>query len=617
MTHSETAAEPAHLLKPAPRLWPKLRMKASVHGTWMGLITMAGDGLGRQRRLRDRRWRQRMGSALVTLTVVAGVGGLRDAEAEPSSRNKYEQGDKSRARRNGKPVDRNREVRFHIALRPKDPRRYDEIIAGIGQPSGRYFTREEFTAEVKPDTQELEDWLKSKGLKIDKHRSSALDLGVRGKLDKVEEALQVQFESVDSDLDPTGAYIDIADAPSLPGEVAAPVASVVGLDDLPRAVPAFRRIAEFQERDSAVSAAAVGNCAAEYPSTSDSTAWTPWQILNSYSIRQSDTPMPPSVPAIAGSGALHQGQGVVAVVGFSPQNRADPEAFWRRANIPRPWPQLTHYRLAAATNDSCGFRFEQALDVEWIGAIAPRTSAILTMESEASGTGVLDQLNLVYGNQAYGSVINISYTLTGGSSAFETSLSTAIQNLAAVRIPVIAAAGECSSACTSAVIGVPAAIKPAVGVGATYLAATESGPITTGSEVPVSARTEYVWQASHFGNYAAQRTYGKETVDVTIQGGRRFQATFLGGNQDGFTGTSFAAPIIAGIYSIATQFLGRTPPPSAATLTYMQPREPKAFNDVQLGKIAGVPATVGIDTVSGVGSPIGLEFFRALKRQYG
>jgi subtilase family serine protease len=297
----------------------------------------------------------------------------------------------------------------------------------------------------------------------------------------------------------------------------------------------------------------------------------------------------------------------LGILGFSDLLAGDPQRFFARMQIPRPWPSVNKVQLAVSATQSCDYLIEASLDVEWAGAVAPG-SALTYLEGESSEAGFLEELNYFLNTPSTAQVVSSSYGWREDDlpREFIEALSNAVTQLAAVGIPFIAAGGECHDGPCVGVppTGIPGALPDAISVGGTSL--TSLAGVRVGEE---SAWT------STFAGRGQFCSCWNNTVALHADGG--YAAVVDGVNLDGFGGTSFGAPIWTALYSTAADWLGHALPPSRAPLERIASARPSAFVDVRTGCSGTVCAAEGLDDVAGLGVPNGRELFAGASTLFG
>jgi len=307
-----------------------------------------------------------------------------------------------------------------------------------------------------------------------------------------------------------------------------------------------------------------------------------------------------------------------------------------------PSPSVTYNYPVPTTQDLnstyTGWGLEEALDIEWTHASAPRASLAMTFAPN-SGVGLylavdwlvshrlVDVISLSWGepdvgifNAYKGACTSECNASTDGSYEI---LSPVLEAAAVEGIGVFVATGDCGAADGTSGLSTdyPASDPSAVAVGGTSLSVTSSGVYQSevgwngnssgrsspgcqnqgGSGGGYSPFPRPYWQAGT-GVPASPATRGAPDVAADASTG---VTIVQGGGEGGVGGTSLATPIWAGIAALADQYaghdLGQLDPAVYSILRGSN--YSTDFHDIVSGN-NGYLAGTGWDPVTGVGTPI-------------
>jgi subtilase family serine protease len=311
---------------------------------------------------------------------------------------------------------------FSVWLGWRNPAGLDATLAGLYDPgspaSGRWLTPEQFHARFSPPQAQVDavrTWLTDAGFAIVDVPRNRLFVTAAGTVDQVERTFDVHENMYRID----GRTVRAPDAdPAVPVGIAADVRAITGLDgSLALATPEHRTPAPPPP-----AGASVGPCS-RYWGERTSTAFPnpyvpgaplPWLICG-YTPAQIDSAY--GIDRLRRAGLDGRGQ-TIAITGafFSPTIRDDANSFSREFGLPR----LGHgnYRQVTAPGTSRipkdpaetqSWYVEQALDVEWAHAVAP--AAKIVYVGAANDAGGLDQAVNEVVDQHLANVVSNSWGL--------------------------------------------------------------------------------------------------------------------------------------------------------------------------------------------------------------
>jgi len=473
---------------------------------------------------------------------------------------------------------------------------------GNGNDKNGYLSREQFAAAhgTEPaDLAKVRAFASAHGLTAVEESAARRTVVLSGTVAQMDAAFGVQLLQVTH---PGGTYRGRSGTIQVPAELDGIVEAVLGLDNRPQAKPYFRP------------RPAGGNVNWYAPKT-ETVAFDPPQVASLYSFPQ-------------GSG---EGQCIALIElggGFRP---ADLTAYFSALQIPTPTVEAisVDHGKNAPTGDPNGPDGEVMLDVEVVGAIAPKATVAVYFAPNTDA-GFLDAITTAIHDTAHSpNVISISW---GGPESTWTAqalaaLDEAFQDAAAMGITVCAASGDNGSSGGigdgSDNVDFPASSPHALACGGTSLQAMQSkiaretvwndganGGASGGgisSFFPTPA-----WQsgAAATASRGRQRPLVKRGVpDVA---GNADPATGYSVRIDGVNtvigGTSAVAPLWAAL-------IARMNEKKAKPAGYINPliyKNPAALRDITQGTNGDYEATVGWDACTGVGTPNGAALANVL-----
>jgi kumamolisin len=309
---------------------------------------------------------------------------------------------------------------------------------------------------------------------------------------------------------------------------------------------------------------------------------------------------PQQVASAYGLTPLYQrgfrGQGVKLGVAIGAGLRLkDIRAFWRTFGVPRADPRIIQTMEPPATR----YR-EGALDVEWAGAMAPEAELLVYMGPDARNTSMLYTFNEAIA-RAEVSILTTSFAHREDSEprAVHQAYGASAMMAAALGITVVSASGD------SAGVDVPSSSPYVTAVGGTRLlmngprVVSETAWAYSGSGSS-SSFPKPAWQAALAG-LGDKRA----VVDVALNADTGYWYTFLGVHSPN-TGTSFSAPVFAGLLGVVNGARASQGRPALGWLNgllYTEPRVQATFRDITENGTYRYTAGPGWDFPTGWGAP--------------
>lgn len=299
---------------------------------------------------------------------------------------------------------------------------------------------------------------------------------------------------------------------------------------------------------------------------------------------------------------------------------------------------------AAALNDPSNVTSEMTLDIEWSGSAAPGATidAVYAPDGPASNgyspsdANLEDAMNKAVQSIAGVQVISMSFgTPDGSDPSFQAAYEVALSDAANRGITVLAASGDTGG---TAKVGCVGGISPEFPAASPYTVAVGGTAPTVGLDAfgqVTGLASEPAWNRSGGGfsvSYSAPswQAVGSAAAQINASGHRGIpdvagpaqdNVFYYGGQQAAGAGTSFAAPMWAGIVAEMDAIRG-------VPLGFLTPRLYTVGVD-EVGRSSGVglvditsganclgPATAGWDTSTGWGSPRGLALYEDLSATF-
>lgn len=296
------------------------------------------------------------------------------------------------------------------------------------------------------------------------------------------------------------------------------------------------------------------------------------------------------------------GQTIAVVEAFGDPNLAsDLHHFDQLYGLPDP-PKLTH---AGGGGPDVDWGVEEALDVEWAHAIAPRANILV----EETGSADLLSLADAAFNAAERGADAVSMSFGGGEFNGESSFDFFFTQTGLPHSTVYLA----SSGDTGGVVPYPSASPSVLSTGGTslFLSNVPGHPRDYGSE--------RAWIDG--GGGPAMNEKNRRTPDVSFDSDPN---TGVPVYDTGYTpspgllkvgGTSFAAPAWAGIIALTDQARGKHGPLGNQDVSFYLYHHPTSLHDITQGTNRVYHAGNGYDLATGLGTPIGSKLIPGLAAQ--
>jgi subtilase family serine protease len=511
---------------------------------------------------------------------------------------------------------------FSVWIGWRDRSQLDQLLQDQQDPASpsyqRWLTPTQFRSRFAPgrnSVKQVSDWLRSGGFDIVQVPQNNLFVTAEGTVAQVEQAFSVNESIYSVD----GRLLRSPDAdPRVPDSLAGTVTAVTGLDSAySLAAPRTKTPAPPPP-----TGRSVGPCSHYWGERSSTRfpnpyahgqplpwlicGYTPSQIASAYGIDR-----------LRSSGLDGRGR-TIAITGafFSPTIRADINRFSDHFGLPRPSyrevvaPGTLRYPKDAATTQD--WYIEQALDIEWAHAVAPRAKIVYV--GAANDARGLDQAINEVVDQHLADVVSNSWGMPerDASRGEIHALDSVFQQAQAQGMGIFFASGDDGdnvSAIGTGSAGFPDSSPLVTSVGGTSLAVGSAGQRLweTGWGTTELSWTGTSWAGTFPGGFLygagggasqvyAQPSYQAGIVpgtmrsepDVSLvadpQTGVLFTQTYAKPNggteqkESWIGGTSLAAPLMAGIATLADQASGR--PHGFLNPTLYRLGGTAAFNDI-------------------------------------
>jgi kumamolisin len=458
----------------------------------------------------------------------------------------------------------------------------------------------------------LKKWLGEQGFKVTGQSADGTSVYANATVGQIEQSLNVNMIEVTKD---GIAYTAAQNAPSLPGDVGAPVQAIIGLQP-------FRHVHKHRVRAvTAQNRATLGPNGQPTPSTANAPPYLVSEILKAYNAN--------------GLGLTGKGQTIAILIDTFPAD-SDLAAFWK-ANSVNPNPTRI-VKVNVGGGHLPPIEGEETLDASWTSGIAPEATikiyacgslqfvsldkALDRIASDAGNDSTLKQLSISLG---------LGETYLGGPAGEVATQHQKYLKLAALGVNVFVSSGDAGSnpgphghmangplqaeyaASDPTVIsvgGTSLRLNSANGTVASETAWTGSGGGDSGDF------TRPVWQNGHgvpVGNH-------RSVPDVAAAADPNTGAFLvLHGKPIQIGGTSWAAPVWAAFAALINEARHNKGLPS---LPYLNPliyplNGTTAFRDIVAGNNGGFSAGPGYDQVTGLGAPNVGELVASLTKAPG
>jgi hypothetical protein len=323
----------------------------------------------------------------------------------------------------------------------------------------------------------------------------------------------------------------------------------------------------------------------------------------------------------------------VAIVIDSSVASSDLSTYLTTFSIPTTGRTITFESVDGANQNlvvSNGDQVEAALDLETVAGLAPGANVIVYVMPDLSDTSIVDAYNQII-SDGHANVVNSSF---GGCENSEASIESPIfATGTAAKIAFVASAGDQGSACFdgspfSNGVNYPASDPNVIGVGGTDTNTFEPGVTLTNPVVwndgpgfgvgggGVSALFPIPAYQQTVSGFVS--TTNRNVPDISGPG--TYSALYVNGAWTPIDGTSWSSPQFAAELSEIYQYC-RTAFVNPVSLVYTAyNRSHSDFIDVTSGNnmypdLPGSPtynATIGVDNVSGLGVPLGMNVAQSL-----
>jgi kumamolisin len=316
---------------------------------------------------------------------------------------------------------------------------------------------------------------------------------------------------------------------------------------------------------------------------------------------------PQQVASAYGVSPLYQrgfrGQGMKLGVSLGGGFRMrDVRGFWQTFGVPRADPRIIQTAEPPAVRNR-----EATLDVEWAGVMAPGAELVVYQGPDARNTSMVYTFNEAIARNEV-SVITTSFAHREDSEprAVHRAYGASAMMAAALGITVVAASGD------SAGVDVPGSSPYVTAVGGTRLIMNGSQRVSerawaySGSG-PSTSFPKPAWQAAMPGDKRA-------TVDVALNANTGYWYIMLGVLSPN-TGTSFSAPVFAGLLTVVNSARASENRPALGWingLLYTTPEVQRSFRDITEDGTYRFQAGPGWDFPTGWGAPNAEEFLSTM-----
>ncbi len=515
-------------------------------------------------------------------------------------------------------------LNLSVGLRPNASSDLDSLLHALYTPGSahyhQYLTPAEFKqlfAPTSDQVQQVVTFLQAQGLTVQRIAPNHLLIDASGTVASAQQAFHVQINTYQYS---NRTFYANAQAPSVPASLQTIISSIGGLDNSVRYQPLARDTGALPGRARHAEASPSG--------------YGPAELAGAYDISP-----------LTSAGLQGQGQ-TVALFELDGYQAGDIQHYFQNYNLGTP--NVSNVLVDGASGSAGQGAIEVELDIEVVGAIAPRATQ-LVYEGPNTTQGLNDTYNqIVTDGQAQ--IISTSWGLCEAStgSAELLTLDTIFKEAAAQGMTIYAAAGDAGAYdCGNRTLAVdsPADDPYVTGVGGTNLQLdanngygsesvwsdatnTGRGPMGAGGGGGISntfAQPDWQSGSGVVNSYSSGQPcnapsgqYCREVPDVSADADPNSgyavycTVTNAGCSASGWIvvgGTSAAAPFWAGSSALVNQYLqgqnlarfGSANP--ALYALYNGQQVAPAFHDVTTGNNLYYPATNGYDMASGLGSP--------------
>lgn len=466
-------------------------------------------------------------------------------------------------------------------------------------------TPEEFAAKFgNQQMSTVTAYLQAFGLQV-KEQPGGLSLTVSGNASQMEKAFGVTFETIKATVPGYGAktFYRAQSQPKLPSAIASQIEVLAGMTNEPTVHPLLTR----------ATGSNVGSSATQYPDEGGTPLdYLPNDIQSAYNVNQ-----------VYQDGYLGQGE-TIGIMTLSTFNPNDTETFWQNTNLPAmPTLHVTDVDWATSTGNTIGSD-ESTLDSSESGAMAPGATIDEYVGYTPSNAGMLQTFQAIV-SQDTADVISSSWGAPEDdmTTDYMNALNDVFKQAVLQGQTILQASGD-TGAYSDPNSSSPVALFPATSPyvtaagGTTLLLADDSRVSETAwSYLPVAGSdtggsgggystffAEPSWQLNA-GIPDPTRMRGVPDVALNANPETGYQIYYQGEWQNGWGGTSFAAPEWAGFTALMDQAIGKRMGNMnqmiyslAQTTAY-----PSSFYDITQGTNGAYNAGPGWSAVTGWGTP--------------
>lgn len=470
-------------------------------------------------------------------------------------------------------------------------------------PSQRqYLTPAQFQAQFgSPDAAAVAQYLSQHGLKASV-MPGGLVVQANGTETEVAGAFGVRFNNFRATVPffGTRTFYRAASQPMLPRSLAPSVTAVTGMTNVQLVHPSLVR----------ASGSGVGSSQSQYPDVGG----TPMDYL------PADIHAAYNVNPVYQDGYLAQNQ-TIAIMTLANFNPADTQYFWRHTGLPAiPSLHVIDVNWPGNQPNTSGYQ-ESVLDSSESGAMAPGATVNEYVGYTPSFADMLETFQAIVSNNT-ASVISSSWGAAEDQTPtdYMTALNDVFMQAAAQGQTILQASGDsgayADTSSSSPTVLFPASSPYVTATGGTSLYLTND---TRTAETAWNYNPLFGWGSG--GGYSsvyqepawqlnaaitdAPRMRGVPDVALNADPTTGYQIYYGGAWNNGYGGTSFAAPQWAGFSALMDQALGRRMG-NQNTLTYslaLTSAYPNAFYDITQGNNGAYSAGPGWDPVTGWGTP--------------
>jgi kumamolisin len=463
-------------------------------------------------------------------------------------------------------------VRMLFAFRGRNGTTLASAVAALYDPKSpqfrHYLTRDQWMDSFAPppaDLDAVKAWAAAAGLTVAQTASNRLLMELTGPVSAFDKAFSTELHVFVSKSDSSNREYGTNGAFTIPPEIANHFRAVLTADLAPDTSPL-----------------AADNAPVTSSPPRGSGGRTPAQIAKAY-----------GVDALYAQGASGGGVKLGIVTGGA-FRMSDAMSFWKSFGIDRAAPTVIPTMEPPSTTYS-----ETTLDVEWAGAIAPQAELLVYRGPDAENSSILYTFNEAIGLGNV-SVITDSFAHNESAQPAEIRVQYDISSrmAAALGITVLAATGDSSKP------DVPATSPYVTGVGGTSLVLGAGGDVsreTAWSETGAGPSLTFsvpAWQKGVVkDSKRAVTEFAASATDYWL---------LVRGSWDTSGGTSFSAPVCAGLMAVVDSYRLAKGKPVAGYLNpilYGSAEVQKSFRDITSGASEDHAARAGWDYATGWGAP--------------